>query len=142
MLSLVGVIFGLIALSGVAFIALWCGICYGIALVARWPRLRDLYGYDQAFAGPTTTFSGYVGVARYRRVLLGGATAAGLYLNVAAPFRIGAGPVFIPWQDISVVQPGSGSVSQVTFDFPKAETRLRVPESVARTFFEWQRGAI
>ena len=142
MMSTTAIVFGTIVLSTLMFIALWCGICYGISLVARWPRLRELYAYDQGFQGPTTTFSGYVGVSRYRGALIGGATAAGLYLNVAAPFRLGgAGPVFIPWQDISVLPPSGGLIPYVTFDFPKAGTRLRVPESVANGFLGRRRAA-
>lgn len=141
MLSTVGIILGIIALSALGFVGLWCGICYGLALVAGWPRLCELYALDQGFAGPTTTFSGYVGVTRYRGALTGGATPAGLYLNVAFPFRLGAGPVFIPWQDISVLPPSTGLFPLVTFDFPKAGTRLRVPESVA-SHFTWQRAAV
>lgn len=92
------------------------------------------------FEGATSTFSGYVGPSRYRGSLIAGATSAGLYLNVAALFRIGAGPVLIPWHDITVSAPGAGSNSLVTFEFPKARTRLRVPESVAGKLLEWQRG--
>ena len=127
-------IIGLVVLAMLGSLALWCGICYGLAVVARWPRLRELYAYDQAFRGPTTSFSGYVGATRYRGVLRGGATADGLYLDVAFPFRLGAGPVFIPWQDIVVSPPSkSGFITSVTFEFPKAGTRLRVPEGVAAT---------
>jgi hypothetical protein len=140
MLSTVQMILGIIVLFTLGFLAIWCGVCYGVALVARWPRLRELYAFDQGFEGKTTTFTGQVGVASYRRVLSGAATPVGLYLNVAAPFRLGAGPVLIPWQDILVSQPGSGPISQVTFDFTKADTRLRVSPGVASRVFGWQQG--
>jgi hypothetical protein len=74
--------------------------------------------------------------------LIGGATPAGLYLNVAAPFRIGAGPVLIPWHDITVSPVSSfGSISLVTFEFPSARTRLRVQENVASKLIEGRQNA-
>ena len=135
---IVGVL-GLVALSVVGSIALWCGICYGLALLARWPRLRELYAYEQTFQGPTMNFSGRMGITRYRGVLIGGATADGLYLNVAFPFRLGAGPVFIPWQDIAVSDPSRGVMTtSVTFNFPRAGTALRVSEGVATKLLGWR----
>jgi hypothetical protein len=135
-----GLILGIIALAAVGFVALWLAICYSIALVAGWKRLRQLYETGP-FEGPTSTFSGYLGPSRYRGgALIVGATSAGLYLSVAAPFRIGAGPVLIPWHDITVSPPSTGLISLVTFDFPKARTSLRVRESVASKLLEWQRG--
>lgn len=134
-------VLGLVLLGVLGFIALWCGICYGLALAARWPRLRELYAYDQVFQAPTTSMSGYLGVTRYRGVLIGGATAAGLYLDVAFPFRLGAGPVFIPWEDIAVSPPSSsGFMTFVMFDFPKAGTKLRVSEATATKLLESRRG--
>jgi hypothetical protein len=69
-----------------------------------------------------------------------GASAAGLYLNVVAIFRIGAGPVLIPWHDITVSPPSGDLPSFVAFEFPKADTRLRVREDVASKLLEWRRG--
>lgn len=127
-----GLVLGIIALAAVGFVALWVAICYGIALVAGWKRLRQLYETGPFEGGPTSTVPGYLGPSRYRGgALIVGATSAGLYLNVVAMFRIGAGPVLIPWHDITVSPPSTGPISTVTFDFPKARTSLRVRESVA-----------
>jgi hypothetical protein len=140
-LTTTGLVLGIIALAVLWFVVLWLAICYGIARAARWPHLLRLYKTGP-FEGPTIKFAGYVGVARYRGgALLGGATPAGLSLNVVAPFRIGAGPVFIPWQDIAVEQPSPGLRPLVTFHFQKAGTSLRVQESVASKLLGWQRGA-
>jgi hypothetical protein len=124
-------VLGILAAAALWFVALWVAICYTIAAVSGWKRLRRLYG-TATFEGVTSRFSGYVGRSRFRGALIAGATPAGLFLNVAAPFRIGAGPVLIPWQDIAVspARPGVGSL--VTFDFPRARTNLRAPEDVAR----------
>jgi len=121
------------------FVALWLAICYGIASASGWRRLRALYKTGP-FEGTTSRFSGYVGVSRYREALIAGANPAGLYLNVAAPFRVGAGPVLIPWPEITISPSSSGFNSLVTFEFAKARTRLRAPEGVARKLLEW-RGA-
>ena len=124
------------ALAVVGFVVLWLAICYTIASVSGWRRLLLLYATGP-FEGATCLFAGYVGVSRYRgRALIAGATPAGLYLNVLAPFRFGAGPLLIPWHDITVSAPSTGPISFVTFEFPKAGTRLRAPESVASKLLE------
>lgn len=128
-------VLSIVAAGVVWFVALWVAICYSIASVSGWRRLRPLYETGP-FEGATSRFSGYVGRSRYRGALIAGATPAGLYLNVAAPFRIGAGPVLIPWQDIIVATPGAGPASLVTFEFPKARTSLRAPEEVSREFLK------
>src|SRR5687768_7587996 len=135
-------ILGIIALGVVWFVVLWLAICYGIAFASGWRRLRRLYETGP-FEGPTFKFPGYVGPSRYRgAALIGGATPAGLYLNVAAPFRIGAGPVLIPWHDITVSPVSSfGLISLVTFEFPSARTRLRVQENVASKLIEGRQNA-
>jgi hypothetical protein len=133
-----GLVLAIIAAGAVWFVVLWVAICYTIASVSGWRRLRLLYDAGP-FEGATFKFSGYVGRSRYRGgALIAGATPAGLYLNVAAPFRIGAGPVLIPWRDIAVSAPSPGPVSLVTFEFPNARTRLRAPEVVARELLKWQ----
>ena len=139
MLTTAGLVLSIIALAAVWFLVLWLAICFSIASVSGWRRLRQLYETGP-FEGATSRFAGYVGPSRYRgAALIAGATPAGLYLNVAAPFRVGAGPVLIPWHDITVSAPSTGPVSFVTFEFPKARTRLRAPESVASKLLEWQR---
>ena len=136
----VGLVLGIITLAVVWFVVLWLAICYSIALVSGWRRLRQLYETGP-LEGPTFKFAGYVGPSRYRgAALIGGATPAGLYLNVAAPFRIGAGPVLIPWHDVTVLPPSSGLISLVTFEFPRARTRLRVQENLASKLIEGRRG--
>jgi hypothetical protein len=133
-------VLSIIAGALVGFVLLWLAICYGIASVSGWRRLRVLYE-TSPFVGATSRISGYVGPSRYRGALIAGATAAGLYLNVVAVFRIGTAPLLIPWRDITVSPPSGGLVSLVTFDFPRAGTSLRVPESVAGKLLAARRGA-
>jgi hypothetical protein len=128
-------VLSIVAAAVVWFVVLWVAICYGIAAVSGWRRLRSLYETGP-FEGATSRFSGYVGRSRYRGALIAGATPAGLYLNVAAPFRIGAGPVLIPWHDIRVAAPSAGTAAFVTFEFPNARTSLRAPEDVARKLLQ------
>ena len=135
-----GLVLAIVAVAAVGFIALWLAISYLVASVSGWKRLRLLYETGP-FEGPTFRFAGYVGGSRYRGIaLIAGATPAGLYLNVAAPFRVGAGPVFIPWRDVTVSAPSSGRVALVSFAFPKARTTLRAPESVAIRLLERRPG--
>jgi hypothetical protein len=140
-----GLVLGIVALAVVWFVVLWVAICYAISWASGWRRLSRLYRTGP-FDGATTKFAGYVGGSRYRGgALIAGATPAGLYLNVAAPFRIGAGPLLIPWRDIAVSAPstasfpGLGVVPLVTFEFSKARTRLRAPESLASKLLEQRR---
>jgi hypothetical protein len=133
-----GLVLSIIAAAALWFVVLWVAICYAIASVSGWRRLRLLYKTG-SFEGATSKFSGYVGRSRYRgAALIAGATPTGLYLNVAGPFRIGAGPVLIPWRDITVAAPSPGLTSLVTFDFPNARTSLRAPEDVARELLKSQ----
>jgi len=135
-----GLILGIVALAVLWFAFLWLAICFILSRVSGWARLRQLYRTGP-FEGPTVAFSGRVGPSKYRGVLIGGATSAGLYLNVAAPFRIGAGPVLIPWHEITVSPPSGGLISVVTFDFPRAGTGLQVQETVASKVLQWRGGA-
>lgn len=140
-MTTLALVLGIIALAAVWFVGLWLAICYGIAWVSGWRRLSQLYGTG-SFEGPTFKCAGYVGASRYRGgALIAGSTPAGLYLNVAALFRIGAGPVLIPWRDITVSPPSGGLISLVTFEFPTARTRLRVQENVASKLIEGRQGA-
>ena len=139
MLTNTGLVLSIIGAAAVWFVVLWVAICYSIASVSGWRRLRLLYETGP-FEGVTSKFSGYVGRSRYRGALIAGATPAGLYLNVAAPFRIGAGPLLIPWNDITVSPPSPGLISLVTFEFPNARTSLRAPGHVALELLKWQRG--
>jgi hypothetical protein len=132
-------VFGILVVAVVGFVVLWVAICYAIAVASGWRRLLPLYGTGP-FAGSTSSVAGYLGPSRYRgKALIVGASATGLYLNVVAIFRIGAGPVLIPWQDVAVSPPSADPPSLVTFDFPKARTRLRLREDVARKLLEWRR---
>lgn len=140
MSTTLGLVLAISAAAVVWFVVLWVAISYGIASVSGWRRLRQLYATGR-FDGPTVSFPGYVGGSRYRgRALIGGATPAGLYLNVAALFRIGAGPVLIPWQDITLTPPNGGLTSLVTFEFPRARTKLRVQEDVASRLIAGRQG--
>lgn len=131
MLTTTVLVFSIIAAAVLWFVVLWVAICYGIASVSGWRRLRSLYETGP-FEGATFPFAGYVGRSRFRgNALIGGATSSALYLNIAAPFRIGAGPVLIPWHDITVSAPSLDPIPFVTFEFPKAQTSLRVTEPVA-----------
>ena len=135
-----GLVLGIVAVAVVWFVLLWLAISYGIALAAGWRRLRRLYATGP-FEGPTFTPSGYVGRSRYRgAALIAGATPAGLYLDVAAMFRVGAGPVLVPWRDITVSEASREPMSLVAFEFPKARTGLRVPPEAAARLLEGQRG--
>lgn len=135
-----GFVVSILAAVVVWFAVLWVAICYTLASVSGWRRLRRLYETGP-FEGPSSRFSGYVGRSRFRGALIGGATAAGLHLNVVAPFRIGAGPVLIPWSDITGPAPSPGLVSFVTLEFPKARTSLRLPENVAGELLKRRRRA-
>jgi hypothetical protein len=139
-LSTTSFVLGIVALGLVWFVMLWLAVSYTIALVAGWRRLRQHYA-TSSFDGPSFPSAGYVGPSRYRGgALIVGATPAGLYLNVAAPFRIGAGPVLVPWQEIRVSKPGNDLMSTVTFELPEAGTRLRVAGDVADRLLALQRG--
>jgi hypothetical protein len=123
-------VLALLATVVVGFVALWVAICYLLASVSGWKRLQHLYATGP-FEGPTFRTSGYIGRSRYRGALIAGASAAGLYLNVAPLFRIAAGPLLIPWKSIEGPSPSPGLASHLTLEIPAANASLRLPESVA-----------
>lgn len=138
MFTTAGLVLGIVVLAAIWFAILWLAICYAFAKTSGWLRLRPVYETGQ-FEGSTFKLSGYLGRSRFRGALIAGATPAGLYLNVAAPFRIFARPVLIPWHDITVSPPSVGPNPLVTFNLPKARTSLRVREDVASKLLEGQR---
>jgi hypothetical protein len=141
MMTTLALVFGILAAAVVGFVVLWVAVCYLIAAVSGWRRLRRLYATNH-FEGATVRFAGHLGRSRFRgNALVAASTPAGLYLDVRALFRFGAGPVLIPWDDIRVSAPTSGPVPAVTLDVPRACTGLRVTESVARTILGRGHGA-
>jgi hypothetical protein len=135
-----GFVVAVLAVVLVGFVALWVAISFTVASVSGWRRLRRLYA-TEAFDGPTSRTSGYVGRSRFRGALITGASSAGLYLNVVAPFRIAAGPVLVPWSDVTGPVPSPGLASFVTLEFPRAQTSLRLPANLADTLLRRRREA-
>ena len=129
-------VLALLATVVVSFVVLWVAICQVLASVSGWKRLQRLYATGP-FEGETSKSSGHVGRSRFRgAALIVGASRAGLYLNVVPPFRIGAGPVLIPWRKIAGPSPSPGLIAHLTLEIPEAGTSLRLPESVTRKLLE------
>lgn len=88
-----------------AFVGLWCGVCFLIALIGGWRALAKKYAHGvESFQGNRWHMqSGTMrGLARYRGTLTLGADARGLYLGVMVLFRAGHPPLFVPWNEIEL----------------------------------------
>jgi hypothetical protein len=123
-----------------AFGAFWCLICYVLSVVAGWPKLRDAYSLHERFRGYQTVISGRLGATNYGLCLIVGADQRGIYLNVVLPFRVGAGAVLVPWPEIRVFASKAWLFHYVNFEFSRANTSLRVSESLGNAFLVF-RGA-
>lgn len=88
----------LLVLFPVAFVALWCGVSVLIAFVGGWSRLaREFRATDKPAGNAFYLQGGSVGMTQYKGCLVIYTSAAGLYLSVLLPFRLGHPPLLIPW---------------------------------------------
>jgi hypothetical protein len=122
------------------FGAFWCLVCYLLSAIAGWPKLRGTYSIREPFRGYQTVGSGRLGATRYGLCLIVGANEGGIYLNVVFPFRVGAGPVLVPWSEVRVSSSTTWLVHYLTFEFPRASTSLRLSERLGKKLLS-HRGA-
>jgi hypothetical protein len=95
----------LVLLFPLAFAALWCGICFMLALVSGWRRLALTYATDQAPHGSAFGWqNGYVGLVAYRNCLNVHVASEGLFLSTPWLFRLGHKTLFFPWSAIHDIQ--------------------------------------
>lgn len=114
-----------------AFIGLWCGVCFLIALIGGWRRLAQTYSLNaSAFNGRTWTMRrARMGISQYKGVLTLGADQRGLYLAVFALFRPGHAPLYIPWEDIQISESAGFLMRYLDFAFQRHPgVRLSVPQ--------------
>jgi hypothetical protein len=111
----------------VGFALFWMFVTFLISLFG-WRSLAGVYRAAAPFAGAVQTWAtGYVGLARYNRVLVVGADPAGLSLAVNPLFRAGSPPLFIPWEEVTSVRRASrlfGSQLVLAFRGSNATVKL------------------
>jgi len=103
-----------------AFVALWIGVIFLIALIGGWRSLAERYasGPGEYTGARWHMRSGTMrGGARYNNILTVGADARGLYLSVLFLFRPGHSPLFIPWDQIEMRERRGWMFSYVDFVF-------------------------
>jgi len=89
------------------FPAFWCFVVWIISHASGWQRLAKVYRTKLDMEGRIYTGQvGMIGWASYKGVLSLGIAEAGLFMEVAWPFRIGQPRLFIPWVDFYNVAPG------------------------------------
>ncbi len=95
----------IVVLSPIFFVAIWCGVVALLAVVGGWSRLAAVYRAEGEYAGPIWYMqTARLGFTRYKGVLTAGATPEGLYLAVMPLFRIAHPPLWIPWDEIEVIE--------------------------------------
>ena len=85
-----------------AFAALWCGICYLLAVIGGWSSLANFYHLNEPFDGQKWHFRSaqFRYFANYNNALTLGASERGLYMAVLFLFRFGHPPLLVPWQHV------------------------------------------
>jgi len=116
------------------FVGFWIVICFGISLIGGWHKMGRVYAAEQPFQGESWSFqdAGLRYFTSYHNVLKIGANPEGLSLAVFPLFRAGHPPLFIPWQDISVLPGMSLWVPIYKFEFRQVpDVPLRLREKLA-----------
>ncbi len=89
----------------IIFVAIWCGVVALLSVVGGWSRLASVYRAEGEYTGPIWHFQTVrMGMTRYRGVLTAGATPEGLYLAVMPLFRVAHPPLWIPWNDVEIIE--------------------------------------
>lgn len=93
---LLGIVFAVVA---------WATMITLISHVGGWAMLAGQYRISETFTGNCWYFerAQMRWLIGYNHCLTIGADPRGLYLSIFFPFRIAHPPLFIPWQDISLV---------------------------------------
>jgi hypothetical protein len=112
---------------------------------AGWGRLAETYKSQAASTPMQWRFvSARMGrgssVMPYRAALNIGVEAEGLHLSLFPLFRLGALPLFIPWEDVSVSQEGVSS-REIEFHFQDApDVFLRLGKTVGADIVKYKHG--
>jgi hypothetical protein len=87
------------------FVMLWIGVGFLVAQLSGWGELSRCYRLGNPFSGRRWYFRrGRMRLMMsYNNCLTVGSNPEGLYLAVLFLFRVGHPPLFVPWQDISVM---------------------------------------
>jgi hypothetical protein len=98
---------GLVCFAGF-FVAVWCGSCFFISIMAGWFALARRFKQKSAPYGEIKTAGPFFyGVymrfwSHYSSVIRLSAAGDALYASVLFPFRIGHPPLRIPWDEIKL----------------------------------------
>ncbi len=91
----------LVPLFLVFFSGLWCAISLILSRAGGWSRLAERFPAPVQPVGRRFSFqNGRVGLVNYNHCLTINISKAGLYLSMTPLFRVGHGPVLIPWKEI------------------------------------------
>ena len=93
-----------------AFALIWCLVVILISWIGDWHRLATVYaGGDRVVAGQRHAgVVGWVGISRYKGVLILTIASDGFFLEVATVFRFGHPRLFIPWSALGERQTKHG----------------------------------
>jgi hypothetical protein len=84
--------------------AFWAGINFAISYTGGWWDLSRTYPLNHRFPNTNSWRASrafLTALGTYRNLVDVAVDSDGLYLRVAAPFRIGHPPIFVPWKDIT-----------------------------------------
>jgi hypothetical protein len=96
------------------FPAMWCGVCFLLALMGGWRSMASRYRYQGSRLPALQYTSARLGVVNYRGVLRVGADTGGLYLAVMVLFRVGHPALCVPWSAIGRIEKSTALLGLVT----------------------------
>ncbi len=112
--------------SIIGFSAYWFFLSWLIARISGWAQLAEHYSASYKFEGELhlSRYGLFKNTSKYHKLLKVGISEEGLYLSMAAFFRVGHPPLLIPWGDISYINQ-KGRFAQIGFtNFPAMEIIL------------------
>ncbi|MBN2002908.1 MAG: hypothetical protein JXA21_06095 [Anaerolineae bacterium] len=99
------VLLAILVVFPVFFVGMWCGVIALLSVMGGWSRLATVYRAEEGYVGPIWHFQTVrLGLTRYRGVLTVGANPEGLYLAVMPLFRIAHPPLWIPWNEVEIIE--------------------------------------
>lgn len=126
----------LTAVVAMSFVLFWCVLLVAISFLSGWRQLEKVYGAGSPLSGACFRFQSAQMRFRcnYGGCLTMTVNAEGLGLSVAAPFRPGHAPLFIPWNETSIKrETGVFKIVTAVFTFDRApNVPIRVSEKLVK----------
>jgi hypothetical protein len=90
----------------IAFVAMWCGICWLLSRLGGWNRLAARFAAQAPPRGKRFSMqSARIGWVNYNGCLTIHASPDGLHVAIWPLWRLGHPPLFVPWEEFHNARP-------------------------------------